>query len=157
MSKALFVISGVVGVASMVMGSMQLATNADSIGRTANRVKKFIKKKIFKQEEEMPTVDIIIDENEEIVEETTADIINDAIEAIVPFINIISGLWIFRNMNRLVSRGFIARENALNSEIAQLKQWNLEWQSAHQAYRDAVKDLNIECAINIPKEVTPNV
>lgn len=157
MSKALFVIQGVVAVTSLVVGGMQLATNADSIGRTANRVKKFIKKKIFKQEEEIPTVDIVIDENEEIVEETTADIINDAIEAIVPFINIISGLWIFRNMNRLVCRGFIARESALNAEISQLKQWNLEWQSAHQAYRDAVKDVNIECAINIPKEVTPNV
>lgn len=92
MSKALFVIKGVVAVTSLVVGGMQLATNADAIGRTASRVKKSIKKKIFKQEEEMPTVDIVIDENDEIVEETPADIINDAIEAMVPFINIIVGL-----------------------------------------------------------------
>lgn len=150
MSKALFVIKGVVAVTSLVVGGMQLATNADAIGRTANRVKKFIKKKIFKQEEEMPTADIVIDENDEIVEETPADIINDAIEAMVPFINIIVGLRIFRSMNRLVCKGFIYREDALNAEITKLKQQNL-------AYRDAIKDLNIDCAVRVPKEVTPNV
>ena len=157
MSKALFVISGVIGVASIVIGGMELVSNADAIERTANRVKRFIKKKIFKQEEAQPVVEIVVDEEGEAETEEVADIIRDAVDAFLPFANIISGLYLLRNMNRAISRGFIARENALNSEIAQLKQWNLEWQSAHQAYRDAVKDLNIECAINIPKEVTPNV
>lgn len=150
MSKALFVISGVIG-------GMELVSNADAIERTANRVKRFIKKKIFKQEETQPIVEIVVDEDGETETEELADIIRDAIDTILPFANIIAGLNLLRNMNRAISRGFISRENVLNSEIAQLKQWNLEWQSAHQAYRDAVKDLNIECAINIPKEVTPNV
>ena len=157
MSKALFVISGVIGVASIVISGMELVSNADAIERTANRVKRFIKKKIFKQEEAQPVVEIVVDEEGEAETEEVADIIRDAIDTILPFANFIAGLNLLRNMNRAISRGFIARENVLNSEIAQLKQWNLEWQSAHQAYRDAVKDLNIECAINIPKEVTQNV
>lgn len=157
MSKAFFVIGSAAAVTSIVIGGTGFVLNADAIKRTANRVKKFIKKKIFKQEEAQPIVEIVVDEEGETETEEVADIVCDAIDTILPFANIISGLHFLRNMNRVISRGFIAREDALNSEIAQLKQWNLEWQSAHQAYRDAVKDLNIECAINIPKEVTPNV
>lgn len=157
MSKALFVISGVIGVASIVIGGMELVSNADAIERTVNRMKKFIKKKIFKQEEAQPVVEIVVDEDGETATEEVADIIRDAIDTILPFANFITGLNLLRNINRAISRGFVAREKALNAEIAQLKQWNLEWRSAYKSYRDAVKDLNIECAINIPKEVTPNV
>lgn len=157
MSKASIVIYGVIGVASIVIGGMELVSNADAIERTANRVKRFIKKKIFKQEETQPIVEIVVDEDGETETEEVADIIRDAIDTILPFANFIAGLNLLRNMNRAISRGFIARENALNAEITQLKQWNLEWQSAHKAYRDVVQDLNIEHAINIPKEVTPNV
>lgn len=157
MSKALFVISGVIGVASIAIGGMELVSNADAIERTVNRVKKFIKKKIFKQEEAQPVVEIVVDEESETETEEVADIIRDAIATILPFANFITGLNLLRNMNRAISRGFLTREEALNSEITKLKQWNLEWQSAHKAYRDAIKDLNIDCAVRIPKEVTPNV
>lgn len=157
MSKVLFVISGIIGVASIAIGGMKLVSNAESIKRTANRVKRFIKKKIFKQEEAQPIVEIVVDEDGETETEEVADIIRDAIDTILPFANFIAGLNLLRNMNRVVYNGFRSRESALNAEIAQLKQWNLEWQSAYKSYRNAVKDLNIDCAVRVPKEVTPNV
>lgn len=157
MRKALFIISGVIGVASIAIGGMELVSNADAIERTFNRVKKFIKKKIFKQEEAQPVVEIVVDEEGETETEEVADIIRDAIDTILPFANFITGLNLLRNMNRVVYNGFRSHESALKAEISQLKQWNLEWQSAHKAYRDAIKDLNIDCAVRVPKEVTPNV
>ena len=157
MSKALFVISGVIGVASIAIGGMELVSNADAIERTFNRVKKFIKKKIFKQEEAQPVVEIVVNEDGETETEEVADIIRDAIDTILPFANFIAGLNLLRNMNRVVYNGFRSRESALKTEIAQLKQWNLEWQSAYKSYRDAIKDLNINCTVRVPKEVTPNV
>lgn len=157
MSKALFVISGIIGVTSIVISGMELVSNADAIERTTSRVKRFIKKKIFKQEETPPVVEIVVDEDGETETEEVADIIRDAIDTILPFANFIAGLDLLRNMNHVVYNGFRSRESALKAEIAQLKQWNLEWQSAYKAYRDAIKDLNIDCAVRVPKEVTPNV